>query len=606
MASSGSFTTSNYDGRSLTFNWSVASQNVANNQTTINWNLVGSGNASASWYMAGNFSVNIEGNEVFSSSDRIRLYDGTLVAEGSYTFTHNDAGEFTFSASAQAGIYTYAVNVSGSGDFALPTIARASQPSCITYPNTTRDIGNIGSTITIHMNRKSASFTHKVKYYFGNSNGTIATGVTNNCRWTIPDSFYTQIPNANTGVGEIAVETYNGSTYIGTKTVQFVCHTTNVNPTINDPTYRDTNTTTRQITGNNQIIIQNKSTLQFTIPTASAKKSATISSYQLTINGQTRSISAGTYNWGTLDANTNTTAVLKVTDSRGNTVTKNISLTIWGYTSPTALCSVVRENNYYSKTTILVKPNYSDYTNNHIHISLYYKKTNEENYSNAVDITPNVEKVMNFDNNFAWNIRFVVADTLTPNAITYDLFLSKGQPIFFVDTKKQSVGINCFPENDQSLELNGKSIFDLVYPVGSIYMSICSVNPSTLFGGTWVQITGRFLLGAGQPENNNNTAWGSNLTWNGSQKFNETVGSTGGESLHTLSTNEMPTHRHNSNARVNWYNNASSSSGILFNGWGESNMNVDRQTTYTDNQGGGSYHNNMPPYFTVNIWRRTA
>ena len=125
MANSGNFATSAYSNRSLTFNWSVASQSIANNQTTINWNLKGSGSASG-WYESGNFQVKIDGNVVYSSSTRIRLYNGTTVAEGSYTFTHDNSGNKSFSAYVQAGIYTIAVNVSGSGSWSLPTIARLS------------------------------------------------------------------------------------------------------------------------------------------------------------------------------------------------------------------------------------------------------------------------------------------------------------------------------------------------------------------------------------------------------------------------------------------------------------------------------------------------
>ena len=61
MASSGSFGTGNYHGRYLTFNWWTNGRSIDGNYTDIGWNLVGSGNASASWYKAGNFKVRHEG-----------------------------------------------------------------------------------------------------------------------------------------------------------------------------------------------------------------------------------------------------------------------------------------------------------------------------------------------------------------------------------------------------------------------------------------------------------------------------------------------------------------------------------------------------------------
>ena len=69
MANSGSFTTTACEGRSLTFNWSVKSQNVANNQTTITWNLTGSGSYTAGWVTCGNFKVTIDGKQVYYSLD---------------------------------------------------------------------------------------------------------------------------------------------------------------------------------------------------------------------------------------------------------------------------------------------------------------------------------------------------------------------------------------------------------------------------------------------------------------------------------------------------------------------------------------------------------
>ena len=125
MASSGSFTTTSCEGRSLTFNWSVKSQNVANNQTTIQWSLVGSGSYTYGWVTCGNFKVTIDGKQVYFSATRINVYSGTVVASGTYTFTHDNSGNKSFTARAEAGIYYVAVNCSGSGSWSLPSISRS-------------------------------------------------------------------------------------------------------------------------------------------------------------------------------------------------------------------------------------------------------------------------------------------------------------------------------------------------------------------------------------------------------------------------------------------------------------------------------------------------
>lgn len=81
-----------------------------------------------------------------------------------------------------------------------------------------------------------------------------------------------------------------------------------------------------------------------------------------------------------------------------------------------------------------------------------------------------------------------------------------------------------------------KDIVDLIYPVGSIYISMNSTNPSTLFGGTWEAFgQGRVLIGAGTGND-------------GSTSLSFTAGSTGGEYKHTLSVSEMPSHTHTQNA----------------------------------------------------------
>lgn len=85
--------------------------------------------------------------------------------------------------------------------------------------------------------------------------------------------------------------------------------------------------------------------------------------------------------------------------------------------------------------------------------------------------------------------------------------------------------------------LNGptQAIFDAIYPVGSIYTSVNSTNPGTLFGGTWQRITGKFLLAA-----TDNGATGTNVQSNASVA----PGASGGEAGHTLASTEMPVHKH--------------------------------------------------------------
>lgn len=126
MANSGSFNTSAYSVRYLTFNWWINSQSIEGNYTDIGWNLVGAGGSTTSWYKAGAFKVVINGDTVYETgqNDRITLYNGTTVASGTKRIYHNSDGSKSFSASAEAGIYTYARNVSGSGSWSINSIPR--------------------------------------------------------------------------------------------------------------------------------------------------------------------------------------------------------------------------------------------------------------------------------------------------------------------------------------------------------------------------------------------------------------------------------------------------------------------------------------------------
>lgn len=459
MASNGSFNTNSYDGRHVQFSWNVASQSVANNNTTINWSISAVG-GSSSWYRSNPTSVYINGNCVYYNGTRVQQYKGTI-ASGSYTIGHNSEGNASFSASVSSAIYSASVNCNGSGSWSLPQIARASQPSCITWPNTTENIGDIGSTITIHMNRHSDKFTHTVRYSFYDLNGTIATNVASNCTWTIPESFYSKIPNANSSWGTIYADTYNGSTKIGTKSVKFTCNVANANPTIDKIDYYDSSKKTTDITEDNQIIIRNNSNLEFKLTNLIALKYATLSKVEILLNGITKSatlsgssVPSQMINFGIVNSSSNLTASISVIDSRGNKTSYSKDITIVDWVQPSAIITCQRENNFYSTTHLTVDGSISSINDkNVIKIQYQYKKTTDTNYSTLNTIQDNTQTSFDIDNKFAWDIRVIVSDLI--GSTTYNLFVDKGIPIVYFDRSLSSMGVNCFPKYNNSLEVNG-------------------------------------------------------------------------------------------------------------------------------------------------------
>lgn len=149
-----------------------------------------------------------------------------------------------------------------------------------------------------------------------------------------------------------------------------------------------------------------------------------------------------------------------------------------------------------------------------------------------------------------------------------------------------------------------ENLLDRTYPIGSIYMSVNSTEPSTLFGGTWERLKGRFLIGAGtNTEANSNGEYGD--LGRGDPNF--AGGETGGQYYHQLTIDEMPEHTHNiksssvdGNDEKNWVlkdHMANVSMESLPWQWGG---------TAVSYEGSGKKHSNMPPYLAVYMWKRTA
>ena len=583
MSSSGTFKTSAYEGACLQFDWTLKSQSTANNQSVISWTLKGAGIKSGYWYMAGPFKCVINGTTVYQSSTRIKLYTGTVVASGELAIGHDNNGAKSFSAYAECAIYTSAVNCKGSGSWSLPNIGRASQPSLNTWPNNSPNF-NIGDTIVVHMNRKSTVFTHTVVLKLGSYSYTIGTGVTDNISLDtdiIASNLYAQMPNSNSMTGEIAVTTYSGDTVIGTSSCAIIAHVVNSNPTF-DVSYEDSNSNTVAITENNKYIIRNNSTLKISVSNAQALNSATLKTLTAVVNGNaytgTLNGSTGVVNVGMVNISSDAKVTVKIVDSRGNEGIREITVLVYDWTLPSAIIKLNRKSNYYSESILNVNANYASIGGkNEVTIKYRTKKVANSTFSTYTTIQNNTDANFTADNEYEWNVQVNVADKL--GSTTYNLLLPRGIPIAYVDTKKNSFGVNCFPKKEKSLEINGKTVFDMVYPVGSVYVSVNSTSPETLFGGKWVQIKDKFLLSAGDTYK---------------------AGATGGEATHVLNVDEMPRHNHSID---NLNASGSTTPYMTVQAQEKKGYGGNVQTFFT---GGGQAHNNMPPYIVVYIWQRTA
>lgn len=151
------------------------------------------------------------------------------------------------------------------------------------------------------------------------------------------------------------------------------------------------------------------------------------------------------------------------------------------------------------------------------------------------------------------------------------------------------------------VNIGGKSLVDCIYPVGSIYISIASTDPSSLFGGTWERIKGYVLAGINENDDDENDKTSFN------QKAGTVIGS---KYLHS--------HRHDLG------DSAGETSGGHAWGWGASGRTVYAASAASAGNGNNNYINtkqgvwnrttysgsgdaqNIQPTLLVYIWKRTA
>lgn len=130
---------------------------------------------------------------------------------------------------------------------------------------------------------------------------------------------------------------------------------------------------------------------------------------------------------------------------------------------------------------------------------------------------------------------------------------------------------------------------DKIYPVGAVYISVNSTSPASLFGGTWEKIEGRFLFASNS---------------------NYPVGDVGGETRHTLTINEIPSHTHKlrrdmGGVEIGIAGGDGSVQGNALDGT-YTTVSIFGSSIGAGATGGSESHNNMPPYLVVNMWQRTA
>lgn len=342
---------------------------------------------------------------------------------------------------------------------------------------------NAKVTITLNVTVYEASYTNTLAIKNGSTTILTVSGLswtkgTANRTVTLTSAQRTALLNAMASVksftGTFAVSSFSGSTQIGstsskTATVQT---TANSAPTISDFTYVDSYSTTKNLTGNDQLLIQDYSTLKVTPGTAIAKNGASISNYTVSCNGLSVSNSTGAaLSVGKITKSGNVMVTLTVTDSRGYTAGISKSVTVIPYSKPKVSSITLRRTNdieaemqlIFSGSISAVSVN-GVQKNSVVYVRYRYKKTSESSYGSYASIVSSTTRsgtsfsysnleLCNMDANSSYDFHLQIQDKLY-SLSSLDLYFTVPQGTPLVALRKKKVGINT-PNPQATLDVNG-------------------------------------------------------------------------------------------------------------------------------------------------------
>lgn len=509
MATSGSVNGGSNKSAYLQYNWNRTGYNTSVYPTysTVysELRLITGSNYSIS---SASFSMNTDGNGT-GGSDGSGTQHGPngnrVMLARNDTMYHDSNGNRSFSGSGSySDAYFGGLGVSGS--WSLDQL-----PSAAAITSTTGNISDEDNPVINYSNPGS----HTVNAWFelesltGTTQYAVRNGYSSGAAWSLTTSERNSIRSAMSSTNSttfryVIYDTTTGTYSISDNTITII----NANPVFTTVAYHDSNSTTSAITGNNQYIIQNVSTLNLDISSANAAvaaKSATMVSYTASINSVPTNITYTTstinQSLGTVNTTTNQILSVTATDSRGNTTTLTPTVTIIPYSAPTITATGNRQDGFDATTTINITASYSTITvsgtdknsvNNTSGIG--YKvwavgSTEPGSYTNVGstysggNVTITTPPTQTLDQNTTFNLKVQVTDAL--NTVIYSTTIGIGKAVFRIGTDG-----NLYNNNVQLITV------DMAYPIGSVYSNASdSTNPGTLLGfGTWTSIGG-YIVG---------------------------------------------------------------------------------------------------------------
>lgn len=609
--------------------WESGEQDVSANKTTINWScgvMPGHKFYSNAVKMS---AVSIGGVTVYAGGtySNITDYKEHTLASGTLEVSHESDGSKTLAVAAFSGQVWkdtgYLTATAAAQSFQLTAIPRATEP--------VMGAATMGETVRISLPRASSAFTHTLSYVFGSASGAIAENAGTEVLWTVPESLAAQIPDSPSGTGTLTCKTYNGGTLIGTKTISFTATVPqSMKPALTngwaEVTYDNSGTKASGIAA--WVQGYSKAKALFDSTKIACKQGASIAKYAVTYLGKT--VEESPYRTDTISA-TSATVRCAVTDSRGLTAWEDVTVELESYAPPMLVGAALYRADGEgaaadSGTHIagLATAKFSSIGGRNTATIKGYWKSVGGSYGEGVTLPFGAVGLVTGDVEIAadrsYTAKIVVTDSLG-NSTEFEENIPTEQVAFHLKEGGKGAAFGKAAEQDElldvawdarfrenvqvdgALQVGGKTLLDMVYPVGSIYLSVSGTDPQTLFGGTWARLEDVFLLAAGAKH---------------------PAGSTGGEEAHTITEGEMPSHgnhlmqgrmyqelaenaSNDSSYRSNTLylgKNVFASTGNINRGWKD--WNGGEMYPAGTLKGGGNPHNNMPPYLAVYTWKRTA
>lgn len=453
--------TSKYDGRYLKLTVIEESTSIENNTSTLKWTLESLG-GNSNYYDIYDCKITINGTVVYGPTTTYwngkKFPSAKGSKSGTIDITHDADGTHSDVSFTLRGSVKNNSPTNYNGTVALSNIPR--QADLLTAPDF-NDEGN--PKITYNNPAGSSVSSLQACISLTGANADIAyrdisktgTEYTFNLTTAERNTLRNNCTTANSRTVIFIIKTVIGNTTFYsslTKTLSI----TNATPTSGSLSYADTNSTIVAITGNNQHIVRNNSTLRVTYGAATGNKGASIVSYEITFNGATQTKNAAGYiDYGVVNISSNMTVVVKAIDSRGNTVSTSKTITIFDWLLPSAVITLNRVNNYEDSTKLKVQVTISSVNSKNAiqSIKYWYKKTSESNYYGETSINSNTEYTITKDKDYAWDFKIEIKDKFGTK--TYNTTLGKGTPILYIDIKNLAVGINAYPSSSESLNVGG-------------------------------------------------------------------------------------------------------------------------------------------------------